>query len=74
MTHHLNSFARPGAARATHSTPVRDLAEAAATEISALRASASLAVSLTVALRYLEGRVDRFPAPRARAIQGLTLS
>ena len=72
MTHHLNSFARPGATRATHSTATRDLAEAASVEVTALRASTSLAVSLTVALRYLEGRVDRSPAPRA--VTGLTHS
>ncbi|MGE3333754.1 MAG: hypothetical protein AB7I36_08930 [Rhodospirillaceae bacterium] len=80
MTHHTSKLSRHRAAdnaqTSTHrgcaASTYRGFAAAAPTGISAARASTSLALSMMVALRYLEGRAGR-QAP-ANAIPDPALS
>lgn len=61
MTHHLSKLSIRTAG-APQSPARHDFAAAAPTAIAAARASTTLALSMMVALRYLEGRGKRPPA------------
>lgn len=82
MTHHTSKLSRPRAAGAaqpsTHrsfaAAPDRGFAAGASTGIAAARASTSLAMSMMVALRYLEGRTGRPAAAPANALPDPALS
>jgi hypothetical protein len=67
MTHHLSKLSRVRAAR-SHPSTRHCFAAAAPTQIAAARTSTTLAMSMMVALRYLEGRSTRPPEPPASAI------
>lgn len=59
MTHHMSKLSRPRTAGHTQASSRTSFAAAAPTAISAARASTALAMSMTVALRYLEGHPAR---------------
>jgi hypothetical protein len=67
MTHHLSKLPRVRAAR-IHPATRHSFAAAAPTQIAAARTSTTLAMSMMVALRYLEGRPSRPPEPPADVI------
>ena len=59
MTHHLRNLSLLRTTKPAEPAPSLGLAHAAPTAIAAARASTTLALSMTVALRYLEGRSGR---------------
>ena len=71
MTHHMSKLSRPRTAGRTQTSSRTSFAAAAPTAISAARASTALAMSMTVALRYLEGLVAESPGP---FVTGATLT
>jgi hypothetical protein len=74
MTHHLSKLSQFRAAGTTQTSPHRGFAAAAPTGIAAAHASTTLALSMMVALRYLEGRASRPAEPPASAIPDPALS
>lgn len=65
MTHQLSKLSRLRAAGITQTSKRLGFAAAAPTGLAAARASATLALSMMVALRYLEGRSRPADAPAA---------
>lgn len=63
MTHLMSKLSRTRTAGHTPTASRTTFAAAAPTAISAARASTALAVSMTVALRYLEGHPGRVAGP-----------
>jgi len=59
MTHHMSRLSRPRTAGHAQTSSRTSFALAAPTAIAAARASTALAMSMTVALRYLEGHPTR---------------
>lgn len=74
MTHHMSKLSRPRTAGRTQTSSRISFAAAAPTAISAARASTALAVSMTVALRYLEGHPARAAGGPEETIPDPTLS
>lgn len=74
MTHHLSKLSRLGAAGAAKTSTPRGFAAAAPTGIAAAHASTTLALSMMVALRYLEGRASRPAEPPPNALPDPALS
>ncbi len=68
MTHHHSKLPRVRAVRTAHPSTRHSYAAAAPTQIAAARTSTTLAMSMMVALRYLEGRPSRPPEPSADVI------
>jgi hypothetical protein len=73
MTYHLRKLSLLRAVSPAETHARHSFAKAAPTAIAAARASTSLAMSMTVALRYLEGRSQR-PAASSAAIPDPILS
>jgi len=74
MTHHMSKLSRPRTAGRTQTSSRTSFATAAPTAISAARASTALAMSMTVALRYLEGHPARAAGGPEETIPDPTLS
>ncbi|MCA0201755.1 MAG: hypothetical protein LCH56_13120 [Proteobacteria bacterium] len=74
MTHHTRKLSELRTAGHAQTSTYRGFAAAAPTGIAAARASTTLALSMMVALRYLEGRASRPADASAHAIPDPTLS
>lgn len=74
MTHHMSKLSRSQTAAPAQSSTRHSFAAAAPTAIAATRASTALAMSMMVALRYLEGHRGRAADPCIAAIPDPALS
>lgn len=74
MTHLMSKLSRSSAAAHAQISSRHSFAAAAPTAVAATRASTALAMSMMVALRYLDGHRGRAAVPNTDAIPDSALS